>query len=174
MGNIVLSLWIALGRILHNALVLLLILYSPKLNFVMLMGKKRKFALNVNNIGLHRPIAPAAVFSLLLIVTNEDGIPLPTSVFILFCMPWVYSCCYMFLKNLSQYMECVILTLHMNINGYRIYYIIFLHFTIFIMAMELMMHWITLHRCRRPLKPRLMADPYESQLFDRAIRLSLM
>lgn len=163
--TLLMSLWNAFGRILFNSLILALILYRPKLNFVILMDEERQYSMEIDYTEILRPIPTAVIFSLLLVVpTSEGGIILPTSVFSLFCMPWMYSCCTMFVKNLSQYMQCLLLSLDLDINAYRICYITIFHVTIFIMAVELMSHWITLHRCRRSMKTRIIGDPYPFML----------
>lgn len=163
--------WTMLGRILLNSLILALVLYMPKLHFVVLMGYKRKYALQVMYIGLLKPIVLAVVFSLILMVpTNDRGIILRTGVFACLCMPWMYSCCAMFTKNISQLFECLLLTLHMNVNAYRIIYITVFYLTIFIMALELMIHWITVHRCRRRMKAKFLENPSPVHIIRIAFR----
>lgn len=159
------SLWTTVGRILFNSLILALVLYRPKLNFDFLMGSQRKYSMKVRYIEILKPIPPAVVFSLLLIVpTNEGGRILRTKVFAFLCMPWMYSCCIMFIKNFLKYMQCLYMSVDMDINAYRICYITIIHVTIFFMAVELMMHWITLHHCRRSAKTRIMGYPFRLML----------
>ncbi|XP_030564682.1 uncharacterized protein LOC115765322 [Drosophila novamexicana] len=148
-----------IAKVIYGTLLLALIIHTPKVSILITLDANRSHQFHAAIKGFRKSILLAALFTMLAVLPIQEfnGIIKPgKKLFVLLVMPWVSTCCLMFVTNSLLLFKITERTLvlsswHCFAKALMVYCILFGF------ATEQIMHWYSiyhLHDCNHSIEEK--------------------